>query len=73
MPRDKELTAIFDQKLLGGIVKIVGNGEITDVYDSEDLYQTKPFTTKPFEITAVPYYAWDNREAGPMKVWIPES
>ncbi|QGQ46475.1 glycoside hydrolase family 127 protein [Metabacillus sediminilitoris] len=73
LPRDKELTAIFDQKLLGGIVKIVGNGEITEVYDSEDLYQTKPFTTKSFEMTAVPYYAWDNREAGPMKVWIPES
>jgi hypothetical protein len=23
-------------------------------------------------LTAVPYYAWDNREAGPMTVWIPE-
>jgi DUF1680 family protein len=23
------------------------------------------------EFTAIPYYAWDNREAGPMKVWLP--
>ena len=22
-------------------------------------------------ITAIPYYAWDNRKAGPMKVWLP--
>jgi DUF1680 family protein len=22
-------------------------------------------------ITAIPYYAWANREAGPMQVWIP--
>jgi DUF1680 family protein len=24
------------------------------------------------ELTAVPYYAWDNRSAGKMRVWIPE-
>jgi hypothetical protein len=23
------------------------------------------------EIKLIPYYAWDNREAGRMKVWIP--
>jgi DUF1680 family protein len=25
------------------------------------------------EFTAVPYYAWDNRQPGPMKVWLPIS
>ena len=24
-------------------------------------------------VTAIPYYLWDNREAGPMKVWAPKS
>ncbi|SEC75314.1 beta-L-arabinofuranosidase domain-containing protein [Paenibacillus sp. GP183] len=24
------------------------------------------------ELTAIPYYAWDNRESGPMAVWLPE-
>jgi DUF1680 family protein len=24
-------------------------------------------------LLAVPYYAWDNREAGEMAVWIPET
>ena len=22
-------------------------------------------------LTYIPYYAWDNREAGKMKVWVP--
>jgi uncharacterized protein len=25
------------------------------------------------EITAIPYYAWDNRKPGPMKVWLPQT
>ncbi|MFI7225164.1 hypothetical protein ACIBO5_18275 [Nonomuraea angiospora] len=24
-------------------------------------------------LTAVPYYAWGNRQEGPMRVWIPEA
>jgi len=26
---------------------------------------------EPVELTAVPYFLWGNREAGPMRVWIP--
>jgi DUF1680 family protein len=26
----------------------------------------------PWPLTAIPYYAWANREAGPMQVWIPQ-
>ncbi|WP_414639561.1 glycoside hydrolase family 127 protein [Actinocrinis sp.] len=26
-----------------------------------------------FELTAIPYYAWANREDGPMRVWLPTS
>ncbi len=26
---------------------------------------------KPVDITAIPYYAWANREPGAMQVWIP--
>jgi len=25
----------------------------------------------PFELTAIPYYRWANREPGPMRVWVP--
>jgi uncharacterized protein len=36
------------------------------------LYREAPFPrkTRPVRLTAVPYGAWDNRAAGPMKVWI---
>lgn len=36
-----------------------------------------PYTTKPLATstsvtaTAVPYFQWDNRDGGPMRVWIP--
>ncbi|MGC8834946.1 MAG: glycoside hydrolase family 127 protein, partial [Armatimonadota bacterium] len=35
------------------------------------LYRTA-LPPKRVPITAIPYYAWDNREPGPMKVWIPQ-
>jgi len=25
----------------------------------------------PFELTAIPYYRWANREPGPMRIWVP--
>jgi DUF1680 family protein len=28
---------------------------------------------RPVELTAVPYYAWANRDPGPMRVWIPRA
>lgn len=30
-------------------------------------------TGEPVELTAVPYYAWANRGAGAMRVWLPTS
>ena len=30
----------------------------------------KASTAEGQEATLIPYYAWDNREAGKMKVWI---
>ena len=37
------------------------------------LYQTEPPALKPVPLTAIPYYAWDNRAPGEMQVWLPES
>jgi hypothetical protein len=27
----------------------------------------------PVELTAIPYYAWANRGAGAMRVWVPRA
>ena len=71
LPRDAELSAVFDRTLLNGVVKL--EGEALLVEDSDwygDLYRFQPAKHKPYSITAVPYYAWDNRAPGEMRVWI---
>jgi uncharacterized protein len=65
------LTSIYDESLLGGVVKIVGDAELVDDHNwKEKLYSTEKPKNKPFEITAIPYFAWDNRASGQMRVWI---
>lgn len=34
-------------------------------------YQGQHAQYTPTRLTAIPYYAWANREAGPMQVWLP--
>jgi uncharacterized protein len=67
LPKDAELTATFDKELLRG-VKVV-RGEALSVSRDDD---GKRVTTKQ-KFQAVPYSTWDNRGAGEMVVWLPES
>ena len=57
LPKDAKLTAEHRPDLLGGVTVICGKGMLG---------------TKPVDITAVPYYAWQNRGIGEMTVWIIE-
>jgi DUF1680 family protein len=67
----------FDPDVLGGVVVLEANAEAAAPDDGwEDrLYRTayprksgiRPGTTT---LTAVPYYAWANREPGAMRVWL---
>jgi DUF1680 family protein len=45
--------------LLGGINIITGNVPVKDGQGT-------------LKLTAIPYYAWSNRGAGLMKVWLPQ-
>jgi DUF1680 family protein len=45
---------------------------------ADRLYRTLPSqpdqpAPRPVELTAIPYYAWANREPGPMQVWLPRT
>jgi uncharacterized protein len=73
LPADAELKAEKEKGLLGGVVAIKGTVEVAADQDwTHRLYQaTTPARHVPF--TAIPYYAWDNRKAGAMKVWLPVS
>jgi DUF1680 family protein len=48
-----------------------GRGRVVDEEGWESaLYRHGRPSIKPMEITAIPYYAWDNRAPGEMRVWI---
>jgi len=60
--------------LFDGIVTLVADAEAAQVAgDSNALYRTQPFPTRPTHVVAVPYYAWNNRGPNRMQVWIAES
>jgi DUF1680 family protein len=58
LPRDSQLTAEHRPDLLDGLTVLKGMGVDND--------------QKQVKLTAVPYYAWANREKGAMTIWINE-
>lgn len=72
----RPLTAKQRPDLLGGVTTIVASGYRRAIpaggwwpYPSRDASRD----LYPIQLTAVPYYAWANRDAGAMRVWIPTS
>lgn len=71
LPGDAALAKYFDPALWGGTMLIKGQGLALETADwSGDLYRTTPPAYHAHTLTAVPYYAWDHREPGEMRVWI---
>jgi len=67
----QEFRAEFDENLLGGVSVLRGKASVADAGEWQDsLYRTIPPATKSIDITAVPYFAWDNRAPGEMRVWM---
>jgi hypothetical protein len=67
LPKDAKLNAFFEKDLLGGVEVI--RGDALAVSRGED----NKLVTGPVKFQAVPYSTWDNRKAGPMVVWLPET
>ena len=73
LPAQSAITARFDAELLGGVTVLEGQGLVLGDAGWEDkLYSTAAPETSACDIRAIPYYTWDNREAGEMRVWLPE-
>ena len=70
LPRDADLTAHYEEGLLEGVVTVTGQGRVHQFVADDDGGVKQQ--TRSVDIKAVPYYAWDNRTPGEMKVWIPE-
>jgi DUF1680 family protein len=65
------LETAFDSELLGGVTLIRGTGTVLDASDwGNNLYLCSKPDLKRTDVTAIPYYAWCNRGAEQMAVWV---
>jgi DUF1680 family protein len=73
VPRTAELASDFNPDLLGGVAVVHGKALVEDDTDwAGTLYRSRPASLQPDVITAIPYYAWDNRQPGQMRIWLRE-
>lgn len=74
VPRTTELASQFEADVLDGVTIVRGEALVEDDTGWVGrLYRSWPASLQPCVITAIPYYAWDNREPGEMRVWLRES
>jgi DUF1680 family protein len=72
------LTAAWEPDRLEGVTVVGAAGwEIDRASWGDRLYRplgsAPPASRRPVALTAIPYYAWANREPGAMRVWIPRA
>jgi DUF1680 family protein len=76
LPADVRFAPEFDSDLLGGVMTLNGRALLVPLHESwyDRLYRTLSDLPEPssqsVQVVAIPYYAWANRGAGPMQVWL---
>ena len=77
LPADADFSASFRPDLLGGVTVLSARAEVAapEGFWGDRLYSTRrdrggDLRTGVARLTAVPYYAWANREPGAMQVWL---
>jgi uncharacterized protein len=73
IPADAELTAHFEPSLLGGVTVIETMALVKPAGDWSDKLYRPLSRERPREIRVrfIPYFAWSNRGASEMSVWMP--
>ncbi len=69
IPENARFTTVFEPELLGGVVTVGTEGTTQAVVETDD--GKMDVVKQPVRLKAVPYYSWDNRDAGRMIVWVP--
>ncbi|TGP87490.1 MULTISPECIES: glycoside hydrolase family 127 protein [unclassified Mesorhizobium] len=71
LPRTAGIEAHDEPDLLGGVVTLAATAQ-ADAGDGwqDGLYRSEPPAKVETRLTAIPYFAWDNREPGEMLVWL---
>ncbi|MCX7795074.1 MAG: glycoside hydrolase family 127 protein [bacterium] len=70
--KDVELEEEY-RDILGGVVIVKGKGYLNSPNNWSKLYlpiKEASSIKREVDFIAIPYYAWANRESGPMEVWI---
>lgn len=66
-----EFTLEYKPDFLGGVTVIHGQGTAIDASQwGAELYGSHAPAEQPIKLLAVPYYVWDNRQPGEMRVWL---
>jgi uncharacterized protein len=70
-PVANEFQVEHTEDLLGGVSVLRGKGKVVDESGWEgSLYRSQKPSSKRIDIMAIPYYAWDNRASGEMRIWM---
>jgi DUF1680 family protein len=69
LPSDRSFEPAEQPDLPDGVLALTGPG-VRDDAQTGSLYADKPPAAPEITVTAVPYYAWNNRGPGEMLVWI---
>ena len=73
LPQHATIDARHEPDLLGGVTVLEMQGYRLDAEDWQaTLYRPQAPQQQPVQLRAIPYYAWDNRAAGQMAVWLRE-
>lgn len=77
LPLDAPMQTAWRADLLDGVNIVQAEGALADAEEWADaLYRPASadrLPLRPLQLTAIPYYAWANRGAGAMRVWIPRA
>ena len=68
LPAHAKFTHRWQPNRLGGVVTLHGQAKRETA--GKELYSSTQSKRRTVPVTAVPYYAWDNRAPGEMLVWI---
>ena len=63
---EENVAAEFDAQLLGGVVKLKMKGNKVSLQEDKKVSETA-------DLTAIPYYAWNNRGKANMLIWLPDN
>jgi uncharacterized protein len=73
IPRGLELRPKFEPELLGGVVVLTGQAEVSgEPAWGNELYRELPRAApRTIPVRLIPYYTWGNRGPSEMTVWLP--